>query len=164
MSKKHQKKSRCRRGGRVSDWHTFSIHHMVPTSTSNSPLVYERANLKQLRVAIHQAWHSLFSNFTPFEVICHLIRHAPRGYFTEFRVEATWANSNYSFTHEEKWVFPPHPWIRRHEDWNLLFGRRTLAEVVVKVVEGWAPKGYFTQVDIQVRDGGRYTFHKGGAL
>ncbi len=163
---KHRKKAsrRARSGHRIDEWYSFSTHHMVPTSTSNSPQVYERKNLKRLRVAIHQAWHTLFSNMTPFEVLCHLIRHAPRGYFTEFRVEAVWGDSFYSFSQDEDHRFPLHPWVRSREDWALLFGRRTLAEVVVDVVEGWAPEGYFTRVDIQARDGGRYTFHKGGAL
>src|SRR5258705_9408029 len=56
-------------------------HHLVPKSRGGKS---DPHNLRRIPRRLHQAWHRIFQNMTPEEVITHVVQYwTPPGYFEE---------------------------------------------------------------------------------
>lgn len=48
----------------------YSWHHLIPVSRGGTD---DEENLKEIPTKVHEAWHTLFKNWTPTEVIAFLL-------------------------------------------------------------------------------------------
>lgn len=122
-------------------------HHAIPSSRcKTNGGKHGRANILRVPHGIHDAWHQMFVNMTPIEVIAWIVRHkAEEGYFTDVHIVAEWEDAHYEFVHssdhrinaERKGRYKP-------VCWRKVFGQnRSLHDAVVLILESWCPKeGY----------------------
>ena len=55
-------------------------------------------NIRRVVAKFHNAWHLLFGNRTPFEVVLMVIDSwSPVGYFKEVRIVAEWDEQTYTY-------------------------------------------------------------------
>lgn len=74
IAKPKQKRKPVASGDKLSD------HHLIPRSRDGSS--NERWNIRRIRNKFHEAWHLLFSNCLPEEIIIRIVNDwSPRGYF-----------------------------------------------------------------------------------
>lgn len=83
-------------------------HHMVPSSRGGSD---EDWNIKDVRRSLHSAWHLLFGNLTPNEVLM-LVQSG-------VKLETP----------------------ARKNAWTTLFGKMSNGEVLYHIIEEWSPRG-----------------------
>lgn len=63
----------------------YSWHHLIPKSRGGN---YGKLNLVLKRIRYHEAFHLLFGNRTPDEVLLEIIKAwAPKGYFKSVTIE-----------------------------------------------------------------------------
>ena len=114
----------------------------------------------------HQAWHTLFHDMTPFEIVRWIIKTKfPTGSILSAVIRARWQSKKHSFLYD--------PCMLQHATWTMnraqrkawkqLFGERDSYSVLDELLtySEWAPSGYFTEVHVVVRDGGAITLDFG---
>ncbi|NCO04914.1 MAG: hypothetical protein GW939_02080 [Candidatus Magasanikbacteria bacterium] len=106
----------------------------------------------------HEAWHNVFGNKTPIEVVDMLWRLAPAGYFETFDVSMSWWGQRVSLSLEshEQTEFMADWGDKKFLAWKALFGSRSLVLVLAEVLREWAPDGYFTRYSIVAYDSGAW--------
>lgn len=158
--------------GKRSNAHTRSsspnqktVHHMVPRSRC-PPGISQYGNVVKLERRYHAAWHALFSNMTPFEIVVFLVGEiAHRDYFIRVEIQVTWRGIQERY---KSWcplsrVKPlpiqlPYEWNElRTRAWALLFGSRDLYSVIHEILLSgrWAPQRYFRKIDVMIDYHGR---------
>ena|SRR3989338_1665676 len=134
----------------------LSRHHMVPRSRCTPRMTDHHRNIKRIPRWVHQNWHTLWANMTPFEIVEVLICSiAPAGYFVSFAIDARWEGRRYQLSHSDsRRAKSRHRFSgSQKEAWKRLFGGRSHFDVVVYVVEQWAPVGYFQRVELSTASG-----------
>ncbi len=138
----------------------MTSHHKVPRSRCKKGMP-QPDNLVRLARRYHEAWHTLFGNMTPFEVVILLVEEcAPVGYFRRVTVDVCWQGSEekYDYWHlrmGQRRPQVPRPYHMnevRKRVWTVLFGDRNWYSIVqeVLVTGRWAPQGYFRTIYVQV--------------
>ncbi|HCC22864.1 TPA: hypothetical protein DF272_01655 [Candidatus Falkowbacteria bacterium] len=145
-------------------------HHLVPSSRCTINDEHRRGNIKVVPRELHETWHTLFHNMTPYEIVlCVILLWAPLGFFRTVRIQAVWEFSEYSYTLSRKHKLPSrailvyeNQYAKYQEQWEMLFGKRTFIDVIAEIVEYWSPKGYFKSVELHAKDNGDnyyYDYH-----
>ena len=136
-------------------------HHKVPRSRCIDG-VSQPDNIAKIERCYHEAWHTLFSNRTPFEIVVLLIEKVfPHGMVKSASIRVMWQGrtEEYSYFYRESHpLFEPWNLDRpaASEAWALLFGSRSLYSVLNELLTAsrWSPRGYFTMVQVVVKDHG----------
>ncbi len=149
-------------------------HHLVPSSRCSQKETKKRKNIRLVERYLHEAWHTLFVNMTPFEIVVCIVKlWSPPNYFSQVTIKAGWEDNIYEFhSHSdqstpEKTPQSPFPdyhisnilMIAVYEDnfhkyphlWHRLFGNKPLIGVIDEIVNYWSPNGYFTYVCIEAK-------------
>ena len=138
-------------------------HHLIPRSRCQKG--EGQKNIRTVPRCYHEAWHNLFANMTPFEVIvCIVYRRAPVGYFSKVELDCEWENNKHSFRLESQPTEPIERMITvyaekldsRYSDWQFLFRDKTFDIVIAEIVTAWAPEGFFQHVLIEGHYNGQY--------
>ncbi len=93
-------------------------HHLIPGSRCAELGIIDKndgRNLRSIDDVSHQAWHALFFNLSPYEV-----------------VQMVYA------LHQEQFF-----WIRDRKEWTIIFGTMGLLEACEEVVRNWTPRRSF---------------------
>ncbi|PIR93874.1 hypothetical protein COT97_04075 [Candidatus Falkowbacteria bacterium CG10_big_fil_rev_8_21_14_0_10_39_11] len=145
-------------------------HHMVPSSRCIINDEHRRGNIRIVPREIHEAWHTIFHNMTPYEIVlCIILLWAPIGFFRKVKLHATWEFSEYKYTLGRKHKLPSRSILVYEEqynkypaEWRILFDHKTFLDIIAEVVEYWSPKGYFIDVELHARDNSEnfyYEYH-----
>ena len=139
-------------------------HHMIPKSRCRSK-PDQKSNIKKVPRKIHEAWHTLFGNLTPFEVVECIVRYFPQKdsfIYLKMVIELQGVRQTFKLTEPKTFCDSiPHLAKFNMRAWNIVFSRRrTVFDAVILVIESWAPKGYFKEVEIRYHhpDGGEATY------
>ena len=140
-------------------------HHMVPRCRCRLRDGQHRGNVKKIPRQDHEAWHTLFGEMMPHEVVAYIvITLAERGYFNEVHLEAHWEGATYKFDLDAPKQAEPIMAVRRRfnkVDWERVFGTVTWFSAATQVVRDWSPAGYFSFVNIVATPEERYAFFCG---
>jgi hypothetical protein len=136
-------------------------HHKVPRSRCVDSLA-QPDNISKLERQYHEAWHTIFTNRTPFEIAVMLIEKMfPHGFVRAASIQVSWQGRSEDYTYVYREDKPPlEPWALRSaaqkKAWMKLFEYRGFYSVLNEVLTAsrWAPQGYFTAVRIVVKDEG----------
>gem|GEM_PF-2096496 len=137
-------------------------HHLVPRSRCKYKEVKGRKNIRTVERRFHEAWHTMFANMTPFEVVAGIIKlWSPSGYFINATVRATWEDCHYEFTlngeldrQSEQMVAVFENTFEKHKDlWTLLFKNKSFVDIIAEIVNAWSPEGYFQEVIVEAKQG-----------
>lgn len=147
-----------------------TVHHLVPRSRQFNRSFNEVNNTKRVSDLTHIAWHRLFVNRMPHEVLQLIICMAPDGYFISMKADAHWEYSNYNIciapseNHISKDNFLRHKIedkeLERMRAWDIVFSKKDFFECAVEVVLNWTAQGYYSKVIIIARDGRKYVIPK----
>lgn len=95
----------------------IDLHHCIPSSRGGG----KGPNLKPVRHDIHMAWHYLFYNLLPWEVIAKIKAH-------EYKYSALGLNMK--------------------EAWDFLFGKLPQEEVIALICQDWYPPYIYLDGDL----------------
>ncbi len=141
--------------------HQKTKHHLYPTSRCKIKEVKGRKNLRVVERRFHEAWHSLFYNMTPFEIVAGIIRlWAPEGYFTKAKIVAEWEDCQYEFILDGPLDFQSERILACYENsvlkkkhlWHVLFRNKSFLDVISEVVNVWAPPDFFELVEVEAKE------------
>ncbi len=136
-------------------------HHKVPRSRcvggEDQP-----DNIAKIERQYHEAWHTLFSNRTPFEIVVLLVEKLfPHGMVRSAAIIVEWQDRSEKYSYFYRQGHPPfEPWSlerpAQSEAWELLFGSRSNYSVLNEILTAsrWSPRGYFAMVQVVVKDHG----------
>lgn len=93
-------------------------HHLIPGSRCAELGIVDKddpRNIKLILDEAHRAWHALFFNFSPYEVVQILYA-----------------------LHQEGFC-----WMMKKREWGILFGSMNLLEACEDVIRNWTPPQSF---------------------
>lgn len=132
----------------------LTVHHLHPRSRCMDPsLMHSKRNKLSVRQLEHTAFHRLFTNMVPVEMIRHLALYwtnAAEIRFTKIDIEAEFGGAIYRYR-----AFGPRDRSTLETvgsyhgntkscriDWIRVFGPDTdVFEAMVQIVEQWSPRG-----------------------
>lgn len=128
------------------------------------PKYRESHNIKKVQNQYHKAWHTIFHNWTPIEVIDFLVNTvAEPGAFAFMRIRARWEHRKYAIRlHKDRNKADPFRWNTKRKEaaWRRLFQGKDIFWVICEIVESWAPLGYFTFVELRAKRGRRRLYYR----
>jgi hypothetical protein len=143
-------------------------HHLVPRSRCR----FKTSGVKGVKTVsreFHEAWHILFGNMMPHEVVICIVRlWAPVDYFTRVELAAEWEKVHYEFHFESD--APPdfepgyqilnyqHTILKFRAEFEKLFPNKSWDMIVAEILTAWAPPNYFCSFQVE----GKY--HRGNRL
>ena len=143
--------------GKKNSPHQKTRHHLIPRSRCSRLESHGKGNIKMVERRYHEAWHTLFENMTPFEILICLVNHwAPRGFFTQVQIRARWEDAYYTFSLKKPLQKDPLIALAAHLEkpnrypdlWTLLWANKTWFDLVTEIVTAWAPQSYFSYVHV----------------
>lgn len=148
-------------GSRSKSPTQMTRHHKVPRSRCVDG-ADQPDNVVEIERRYHEAWHTLFSNRTPFEIVVLLIEKLfDHGTVRSAAISVAWQGRSEEYTYFFRHRHPPfEPWSlerpAQSEAWELLFGDRSYYSVLHEILTAsrWSPAGYFQMVQIVVKDHG----------
>lgn len=143
-----------RRGGRKRNPpQQKTRHHLVPRSRCSEQSSKMHGNIKMVPRVIHEAWHELFENMIPIEVIWYIAKYWSSELEIELYAEVCWEGREYKVSLGG--LQEPSVKQRRRNElaWNRVFEKKNLYWAIVSIIEGWAPRDYFKHVILKVKDG-----------
>lgn len=127
-------------------------HHLHPRSRCRlEKSKYDTRNLKYVRRDVHDAFHRLFNNMVPIEMIRHLVNNwcAVGNYtFVDVDVIAMFEGVRYRYRKEDIVEIPTNSFVGRPRgtllDFDRVFGKHSdVFDACVRVVQEWSPKGNY---------------------
>ena len=148
----------------------MTVHHLHPRSRClDVALMHIKANKLKLRQLEHNAFHRMFSNMVPVEMIRHLALHWTNTTsirFTHIDIEAEFGGAVYryrSFGPRDRSTLQTVGSYHGNTkscrlDWIQVFGKDTdVYEAMVQIIERWSPSGpYWRRVIIKAETSHEY--------
>jgi len=121
---------------------------------------------------VHETWHDLFFNWTPFEVAVFMIQQClcEEGWEVAAEFRCRWEEVKYRYLVKRGKELGNIPRLRpmptkqseeaRKEMTQMVFGPMPLPLIISEVITRWAPTGYFRHwwVKIKTADGETFEF------
>jgi len=132
----------------------FSIHHLVPRSRIPEEYIQRLnpINTRKKENNIHEAWHRVFLNLNPFEVLVLFLTVIYPDVFISAKIIVQWEDilfDSFVFGDKRKVILKK---SFSEEDYYLLriiFGKKTSPlEIVEIIIRDWSPENYFYFVEI----------------
>ncbi|MCK4968004.1 MAG: hypothetical protein KAS12_03020 [Candidatus Aenigmarchaeota archaeon] len=110
--KRKKKKKKKKKDKKTESNLRMSWHHMIPRSRGGSN---DKENKKRVALIFHRAWHHLFDNHTPEEVIYGLKSPSNQDYFIRNNKD-------------------------KAKDWQVLFGKASIKKIIKIIKKEWSPQ------------------------
>ncbi len=132
----------------------FSIHHLVPRSRIPEEYIQRLnpINTRKKENNIHEAWHRVFLNLNPFEILVLFLTIIYPDIFISARIIVQWENifSDSFILGEKRTVLPRESFSKKkYLLLRTIFGKKTSPlEIVEIIIRDWSPENYFYFVEI----------------
>jgi len=133
---------------------SFSVHHLVPRSRIPEEYIQKLnpVNTQKRENYIHEAWHKVFLNLNPFEVLVLCLTVIYPNVFISAKIVVRWEDilfDSFVLGDKRKIILKKSFSEKDYLLLRTIFGKKkSPLEIVEIVIRDWSPKNYFYFVEI----------------